>query len=150
MKIWTISLLAGLALLAHEAMADGQRLSADNARWKAECGSCHLAYPPQLLSAPAWRRIMAGLDRHFGADASLDPAAAAEIRAFLESNAGGDRRARAHSLRITDSAWFRHEHDEVPAAAWRRPSVTSAANCAACHRAAERGDFSERNIRIPR
>jgi nitrate/TMAO reductase-like tetraheme cytochrome c subunit len=137
-------------LIAHEAMADGQRFRADNARWKAECGSCHLAYPPQLLSAPAWRRIMAGLDRHFGTDASLDPAAAAEIGAFLENNSGRNRRERAPTLRITDSAWFRHEHDEVPAAAWRRPSVTSAANCAACHRAAGQSDFRERNIRIPR
>jgi len=25
--------------LAHEALADGHRYSADNARWKAECGS---------------------------------------------------------------------------------------------------------------
>ncbi|HKI65234.1 MAG TPA: diheme cytochrome c [Burkholderiales bacterium] len=148
--VWTVSLLAGLALLAHEALADGHRYSADNARWKAECGSCHLAYPPQLLPAPAWRGIMAGLDKHFGTDASLDPAAAAEIGAFLERNAGRGRRANAQTLRISESAWFRHEHDEVPAAAWKRPSVTSAANCSACHRAAERGDFSERNIRIPR
>ena len=150
MKIRTILLFAALALLAHEALADGHRYSADNARWKAECGSCHLAYPPQLLPAPAWRRIMAGLDKHFGADASLDPAAAAEIGAFLETHAGRGRRANARILRISESAWFRHQHDEVPAAAWTRPSVTSAANCAACHRAAERGDFSERNIRIPR
>jgi cytochrome c553 len=150
LTVWTVSLLAGIVLIAHEAMADGQRFRADNARWKAECGSCHLAYPPQLLSAPAWRRIMAGLDRHFGTDASLDPAAAAEIGAFLENNSGRNRRERAPTLRITDSAWFRHEHDEVPAAAWRRPSVTSAANCAACHRAAGQSDFRERNIRIPR
>ena len=146
----TALLFAALALLAHEAMADGQRFRADNARWKAECGSCHLAYPPRLLPAPAWRSIMAGLDKHFGTDASLDPAAAAEIGAFLESNAGRGRRAGAQALRISDSAWFRREHDEVPAAAWRRPSITSAANCAACHRGAGQGDFSERDIRIPR
>lgn len=146
----TALLFAALALLAHEALADGQRYRADNARFKAECGSCHLAYPPQLLPAPAWRRIMAGLDKHFGTDASLDPAAAAEIGAYLEKNAGSGRRAGGETLRITEGAWFRHEHDEVPAAAWRRPAVKSAANCAACHRAAEQGDFSERNIRIPR
>lgn len=25
--------------------------SANNAKWKTECGACHLAYPPQLLPA---------------------------------------------------------------------------------------------------
>jgi hypothetical protein len=148
--IWSISLLVGLIFVAHEAAADGHRYRADNARWKAECGSCHLAYPPQLLPAPTWRRIMAGLDRHFGTDASLEPAAAAEIGAFLDKNAGGGRRAGGETLRITESAWFRHEHDEVPVAAWRRASIGSASNCAACHRGAEQGDFGERNIRIPR
>jgi len=150
MKTRILSLFAALALVSHAAMADGHRFSADNARFKAECGSCHLAYPPQLLSAPAWRSIMAGLERHFGTDASLDPAAAAEIGAFLQNNAGSGRRAGGETLRITETAWFRHEHDEVPAAAWRRASIKSAANCAACHRAAEQGDFGERNIRIPR
>ena len=150
LTVWTVSLFAGLALLAHAAMAGDHVFAADNARWKDECGGCHVAYPPQLLPAQAWRRIMAGLNKHFGADASLDPAAAAEIGAFLEKSAGSARRASARSLRITESAWFRHEHDELPAAAWKRPSIKSAANCAACHRAAEQGDFGERNIRIPR
>ena len=116
---------------AHEALADDHRYSAHNARWKAECGSCHLAYPPQLLPAPALRSIMAGLDRHFGTDASLDPAAAAEIGTFLENKVGSGRRAGAHSLRITETAWFRREHDEVPEAAWKRPAIRSAANSTA-------------------
>ena len=60
------------------------------------------------------------------------------------------RRAGAQPPRITETAWFRHEHDEVPEAAWKRPAIGSAANCAACHRAAAQGDYRERNIRIPR
>lgn len=148
--VWSLSVLLGLIFVAHEAAAEGHRYRADNARWKAECGSCHVAYPPQLLAAPAWRSIMAGLDAHFGTDASLDPAAAKEIGAFLESNAGGGRRAAPRTLRITQTRWFRREHDEVPAPAWKRPSVKTAANCAACHPGAEQGDFRERSIRIPR
>jgi len=152
LTVWVASLFAALALVAHEAMAGNHVFAADNARWKAECGSCHIAYPPQLLPAPAWGRILSGLDRHFGVDASLDAASAAEIGAFLERNAASGRRAReqAQSLRVTESAWFRHEHDEVPAAAWKHPAVKSPANCAACHTTAEQGDFRERNIRIPR
>ena len=150
LTVWIVSLFAGLALVAHEAMAAGD--ATPEARWKAECGSCHVAYPPRLLPAPAWRRIMSGLERHFGADASLDPAAAAGITAFLVRGAGTGKRARSGGevLRITETAWFRHEHDEVPVAAWTRPAVKSAANCAACHAGAEQGRFGEHDVRIPR
>ena len=152
LSAWTIGLLASMVLIAHQAMAGGKLATPPNERWKAECGSCHIAYPPQLLPAQAWQRIMSGLDRHFGTDASLDAAAAAEIGAYLERYSGSERRARTApgSLRITETAWFRREHDEVPLASWKHPAVKSAANCAACHTSAEQGDFRERNIRIPR
>jgi hypothetical protein len=149
---WIVGLLAGMTLIAHEAAAGGKLSVPANDRWKAECGSCHIAYPPQLLPAEAWHRMMSQLDRHFGTDASLDAADATEIGAFLGRHSASGRRARAagQSLRITETAWFVHEHDEVPAGTWKHPGVKSAANCAACHTSAEQGDFRERNIRIPR
>jgi hypothetical protein len=152
LSVWIVSLFAVLVLIAHEAMADSSVAAASNDRWKAECGSCHIAYPPRLLPAPAWRRMMSQLDKHFGADASLDARAAAGIGAFLEQNAASGRRAQgpAETLRITETGWFRREHGKVPAATWKHAAVQSAANCGACHTLAEQGDFRERNIRIPR
>ena len=119
-------------------------------QWKIECASCHIAYPAKRLPAGAWRRLMSGLDRHFGTDASVDAPAAAAITAYLEQHAGRDRRGDTQTLRITETAWFVREHDEVPPALWKSPGVKSAANCAACHTQAESGDFRERNIRLPR
>jgi len=150
--IWTASLFMALVWVTHEAIAGSSTFTATNAKWNAECGTCHVAYPPQLLPAPTWRRVMSGLDKHFGTDASLDAGTAAEIGAFLEQNAASGNRARAggDTLRITESAWFRREHDEVPAATWKNPAVKTPANCAACHTAAEQGDYRERNIRMPR
>ena len=150
--VWIVSMFTGLVLITHGAMADSNVPPARHDRWQAECGSCHIAYPPRLLPAPAWRRMMSQLDKHFGADASLDAKAAAEIGAFLERHAASGRRARGpvDSLRITETAWFVREHDGVPAASWKLQVVKSAANCAACHTLAEQGDFRERNIRIPR
>ena len=123
-----------------------------NDTWRTECSACHLAYPPQLLRARSWRAIMQGLGKHFGTDASLDPATAREVQAFLERHAGRDRGGPDTSapMRITDTGWFRREHREIPAATWAHPDVRSRANCAACHRAAERGDFDEHTIRLPR
>lgn len=149
---WALALLTSLLILAHEATAGGKLATPPNERWRAECASCHIAYPPPLLPAQSWKRVMSGLDRHFGTDASLDPAVAAQIEAYLERYSGSTRRARAapDSLRITETDWFVHEHDEVPPAAWKQPAIKSAANCAACHTTAEQGDFRKRNIRIPR
>lgn len=125
-------LLAALVALAPAAMAEGRLSVPQNERWKAECGSCHLAYPPQLLPAQSWQRLMSGLERHFGADASLDAATAAEISAFLEKHAG--RRA-DETLRISETRWFVRKH--------RKVSPQNAASCESCHSHAAQGDFHE-------
>jgi hypothetical protein len=117
-----------------------------------ECGACHIAYPPGMLPGPSWRRLLNNLPRHFGTDASLDPATTKELSDWLAAHAGTYRRAREEPPedRITRSAWFVRKHDEVSAAAWKLPAVKSAANCAACHPQSDKGDFNERSIRIPR
>jgi mono/diheme cytochrome c family protein len=38
----------------------------------------------------------------------------------------------------------------VPPEVWKRASVGSAANCGACHGNAAQGNFSEREIKIPK
>jgi hypothetical protein len=147
----TISLAVVALLAAGAVAASGHRFTASNPVWKTECGSCHVAYPPNLLSAPAWKRIIAGLDHHFGTDASLDRALVAEIERFLVSNASRRSETGAGAEpRITETPWFRNEHDEVAYALWRSPAVKSAANCGACHTQAEQGDYSERTLQLPK
>jgi hypothetical protein len=121
-------------------------------KYRAECASCHIAYPPGMLPAASWERLMRTLPQHFGTDASLDAAGVQEISRWLVANAGTGRRAleQPPQDRITRSAWFLRQHDEVPAAAWKLPPVKSPANCAACHAGAEQGDFDEHRVRIPR
>jgi hypothetical protein len=119
--------------------------------WKAECGGCHVAYPPQLLPARSWDALMSGLDNHFGTDASLDPQTAADIRAFLEHNAGRERTSSAQPvLRITETSWFAREHDELPARVWKSAKVRSPSNCGACHMNADQGSYGEGGIRLPK
>lgn len=116
-----------------------------------ECSACHIAYAPRLLPAESWRRLTGRLDRHYGTDASLDPAAVAALAAWLE--AGAARRGRAAEAppedRITRSGWFVREHRAFDAAAWSHPSVRSASQCIACHSRAAEGDFRERGLRMP-
>lgn len=146
------------ALLVSPAFADGDSRALRvpmHPRYVQECASCHVAYPPGLLPAASWGRLMGSLDRHFGTDASLDPATVRELSGWLQAHAGTYGKAQRERAappedRITRAAWFVREHDEVPAATWKLPAVKSPANCAACHTRADQGDFSERNIRLPR
>lgn len=139
-----------LALVATgPARADDRFALPANETWKKECGACHLPYPPQLLPARSWQAVVAGLDRHFGSDASLDPKATAEVAAVLARHAGRDRGGPT-AIRITETSWFRREHRKVPPGVWRGAAVKSPADCAACHAGAERGDFDEDAVRLPR
>lgn len=123
-----------------------------NTKFQQECSSCHIAYAPRLLPAESWRKIMSGLDKHFGSDASLDAQDNKEITNFLVKNSSNRWNAPTAPLRITESAWFKRQHDahEINPAVWKRPAVKSPANCAACHPQAERGNFNEVDIAIPR
>ncbi|HUX91314.1 MAG TPA: diheme cytochrome c [Gallionellaceae bacterium] len=123
-----------------------------NAKYQQECSSCHIAYAPGLLPAESWRKVMDSLDRHFGSDASLDAQDSREITGFLVKNSSNRWSAPTAPLRITESAWFKRKHDtdEISPSVWKNPQVKSPANCTACHLQAERGNFNERDIRIPK
>ena len=94
--------------------------------------------------ARRWQRIMSSLDRHYGTDASLNAATLRQIPGSSRTPATTQRvREEPREDRITRSAWFEREHREYPhASVWRLESVKSAANCAACHPGAERGEVS--------
>ena len=148
-------LLTVAACVAGSAVADdGSRYmpAKPSPAYQQECGSCHVAYPPGLLPAPSWQRLLAGLRSHFGADASVEPAMMKELSTYLSANAGTSRRTAEEPSqdRITRLSWFLREHRKVPDATWKLAAVKSAANCTACHTQADKGDYSERNIRIPR
>ena len=148
-------LMAALALAGAGALADGDQHAPRVPllpQYQQECASCHVAYPPGMLPAASWRRIAEGLAQHYGTDASLDAATLQRLSVWLNANAATGRRLRdaPPEDRITRSAWFVREHDEVSPATWKRPAVKSAANCAACHTRADQGEFRERDIRIPR
>jgi len=140
----------GTATTAHA--GERQRLPADMPKaYTQECASCHVAYPPGLLPRASWSRLMAGLDKHYGTDASIDAALTQQIETWLLAHAGTSRKARGAPPedRITRSAWFEHEHRQVDLATWRLPSVKSAANCGACHGGADQGDYDEHRLRLP-
>ncbi|MBK7016135.1 MAG: cytochrome C [Sulfuritalea sp.] len=144
-----------LAALSLPALADNYSLP-KNVAFEEECTSCHIAYPPQMLDAHSWQHMMNGLANHFGTDASIDDRRRTAIADFLARNSGGRKTGRTVDakgnplLRITETARFERKHRDVTAATWKRASIKSPANCAACHAQAAAGDYSERSISIPK
>ncbi len=140
----TLILLA-LAAATTPAVAGKNTYGPFPATYVEECASCHVAYPPQLLTAPGWQQVMAQLDKHYGSDASLDPKRRTAIADFLQQSASNrDKHAPTEaSARMTRSNWFVREHGPTP------PAKIAFADCAACHTAAERGDYSENSIKLP-
>ena len=144
------SLVAALSLTAPTARAAESSPSSAEV-YQAECGSCHTAYPSRLLKPAEWAAVVAALDSHYGMDASLDAETLAVVSRHLGVSARtADPVSTTPLPRITRSRWFLDEHDEVAAATFESPAVRSAANCSACHAGADRGDFDDDSVRIPK
>jgi hypothetical protein len=155
-RLPTLWLALGLAMGGagiNTAWADGGRgMPTDMPKaYVQECAACHTAYPPGMLSARSWQRIMAGLDQHYGTDAALDAATVQQLAGWLKAHAGTYKRVAEDPPedRITRSAWFVRKHREIAPAVWQLPSVKTAANCAACHTDTEQGRYSDHLLRLP-
>lgn len=129
--------------------------------YQAECGDCHIAYPPGMLPSVSWQATMASLDNHFGENAELDPGTRAQIQDFLGDHAAspgnGDyaermwraTRGMAAPLRITETDYFVGQHHEIPLnMVTGNPEVKSFSRCEACHAGAADGNFDEHDVRI--
>lgn len=133
-----------------------------NNAYAKECGACHLAYQPQLLPKRSWIKIMDTLDNHFGENASLDEAVRTQILSYVVGNSAEVGRSEASRkilssindtdtpLRISDTAYFKRKHRKIQPDVFRRKSILSPSNCAGCHPAAEKGDFNEHRVKIPK
>ena len=139
-------------LMASSVMAAKMPMPSDMPKsYEAECASCHMAYPPGLLGQKNWQSIMSNLDKHFGTDASIDAKEQNDISQWLTKNSATKKKYSLFvpSHRITKSAWFKSEHDDISADIWKRSGVRSQANCLACHSDAATGGFNDKNIWIP-
>lgn len=147
-----LAALLGLAALGAAHADSGRMMPRDMPKaYIAECAACHTAYSPGLLPARSWQRIMTGLDKHYGTDASLDEATVRQLSTWLQANAGTYKRVNEEPPqdRLTRSAWFARKHDDIPPSVWKHAAIKSPANCGACHTGADRGDFDDDNVRLP-
>lgn len=141
--------------------SSGALAPATNPVYTDTCAACHFAYPPGLLPARSWAKVLAGMPDHFGETVDLDAKDKAEISAYLQAHAADRSEARravrimrsvgsSTPGRITEIPYIRDQHDEVSAAVLKRKAIGSLSNCNACHQQAAQGVFDEDDVRIPR
>jgi hypothetical protein len=96
-----------------------------------------MAFPPGLLASADWLAIMAQLDKHFGVDASLDPAVSAEIAAYLKRHGAGGRSLTGQDElpRITMTVRFEGKHRSA-IRLWNKGQLKTLGDCGACHKEA--------------
>jgi Dihaem cytochrome c len=162
-NMFLLASAASLLLWASSCLADGDKkgykaekygpIATMPASVKAECTSCHMAYPPGLMVAKDWQRVLTRLDKHYGTDASVTPKELAIIAPYFINQASTrtDRHVSSTDLpRLTSTPWFVRKHDKhLPAGVVTHPKIKTMANCAACHTQAEKGSYSEREIVVP-
>ena len=120
-----------------------------------ECGACHLAYPPGLLPASSWDKVMAGLADHFGDNAELDPDTTKHLADYLQKEALRPGKPTVMNemlrnlpadtpIRITELPAFLAAHEPVAEqmemATWPEGFLSP---CADCHRQAADARFEK-------
>lgn len=135
---------------------------ADSAVWREACGECHLAFHPNLLPARSWQRMMDEQGEHFGEDLALDEETVATVTAFMVQHAAEERLTEASNemvetidadekpLSITQTKYWKKEHEHINDVYWKSDKVKSKVNCAACHLDAKDGTFEDSSMRLPK
>jgi Dihaem cytochrome c len=131
------------------------------ARYAQECGGCHMPFPAEFLPERSWRKLMNGLQNHFGDNAELAPEDAGVVLEYLVKNSSDHTWSRRRTitrdlppnetpLRISELPYFIGRHRTVPRkVVVGNPDIRNFSRCPACHTRAEAGSFHDREIKIP-
>ena len=132
-----------------------------NPAYVSECGSCHFAYQPGLMPAPAWRKVMGNLHDHFGDNAETNVKAREAILAYLVAGAADvapNPRSRAimaatepgdGGTRVSAQPYIAGLHGGLlDPLRGGYPRVDNLINCPACHIKATDGVFKARRYTV--
>jgi len=153
--------LAGSMLWAFSTMPPSGLINLpSNDVYESECGDCHKPFHPSLLPIDSWKQMMAGLDDHFGEDATLDDANVIEITAYLTRYGGESWDTEAANrfrivdpqkpLEITATPYWIRKHKEIDPKNFKLKKVGVKSNCGACHTDHYTGRFDDQKIKIPK
>jgi cytochrome b len=125
-----------------------------------DCGDCHKVYPPHILPAASWRKIMGSLDNHRGekiTDENISMVNQETILNYLVENSADSSTREVsvktlHSLgqrvpkTITKTPYWRETHKHIPRSVYKTKKIKDKSNCFACHKDFEHGVLDDMNI----
>ena len=132
-----------------------------NVVYAKECGACHYAYPPGLMTAASWNKVLSNLSNHFGENAELPADTMKTVTDYATANAADKSTYRLSQkiarstgntapTRISEIPYIAREHREIMGRYVKNnPKVGSLSKCQLCHTDADKGTFTERAINIP-
>jgi hypothetical protein len=120
-----------------------------------QCNVCHFAYPPGMLPAASWKKLMDAMPQHFTGQVMMNIDTQEEIATWLQANAGTFALVAEEPSqhRITQSVWWTKIHmnnPKLPAAVWKKSSVAKGSSCVTCHQTAAKGAFSAKTAQVPK
>ena len=128
--------------------------------YQEECGGCHFAFSGNLLPKRSWDKMLAGLEDHFGEDATLEEEDLALVAQHLGAGAEGSAGEVAYylsrpigsdesPLEISKLPYWEEMHHEIEDAVYKQENIEGKLNCGACHQHALYGSFENAHIRVP-
>lgn len=135
-----------------------------NTQYLKECGECHFAYPPGLLPAKSWEKLLKAdaLKDHFGDNAEIDKETLQAIHDYAVENAADKsfyKRSRKIAiataegdapLRIIELRYIKRKHKDIPEKMVKgNNDVKSLSYCNKCHTQADKGVFDADTVSIP-
>jgi len=159
--LFAVSVVSQTAWVAQSSAAPKTFAPIADPAYVKECGTCHMPYPPELLPARSWTKVMASLQDHFGDSAQLDAATQQRIRDYLIAHAADTAqnehafavmrslRASDTPMRITGTPYIAGLHAAVLDPLWGgNPRPKTLAECGVCHLRAQIGDFTMRQFTV--
>ena len=163
--VFTLIAVGFSFVIVSEAWSDrerrGRRGFSPTQEYVQACGPCHMAYPPPLLPAASWEKLVPPSGEHEGSNLGLSPQELQQLRIYILNNSadrGGYRLGHkiSRSLgsaapeRLEDVPYLQRKHRKVDPAVFKRASVGGMSNCVACHAGAPQGDFEDDRVSIPK
>ena len=120
-----------------------------------QCNVCHFAYPPGMLPAGSWKKLLDDMPQHFTGQVMINVDTQNEISQWLQANAGTFAQVAEEppQNRITQSVWWKKIHlnnAKIPAAVWKKPTVSKGSSCVTCHQTAAKGEYNAKTVQVPK
>lgn len=160
--IAAVSVCVAWAMLGAPTLAaSGRVLVPTDGAYIKECGTCHTAFSPELLPAASWRKVMQGLEDHFGESAKLEGSTQHAITWYLVGHAAdratndqsraimGSLRPNEAPLRITQVPYIAGLHAAVLDPVWNgNPRPKTLTECGVCHHDVKFGEFRTKSFHV--